>query len=167
LTEFSAKHFRILWRGSRDGFGAAEFHRRCDGHANTLTVIMDTDGNIFGGFTPVEWESRVWQPKICYKADASLKSFLFTLKNPHNIAARKFALKSAENGKAIYCPNTEGPIFGDSDIVIRNNSNTNDYNHTSCFGNSYINDTGVGSKKVLTGSGSFTVKEIEVFEITD
>jgi hypothetical protein len=39
------KHFKLLWRGSRDGFGAAELHRRCDGRANTLMFIADTDGN--------------------------------------------------------------------------------------------------------------------------
>jgi hypothetical protein len=166
LTEFHLKHFQILWQGSQDGFSATEFHRRCDGHANTLTVIMDTKGNIFGGFTPVEWESREWQPMICYKADVSLKSFLFTLKNPHNIKARKFALKASEQDKATYCQNTEGPIFGDSDIVIHNDCNIRG-NHTPCFGHSYINDTGVPSDTVLTGSSSFIVKEIEVFEITD
>jgi hypothetical protein len=42
--------FSELWRGSCDGFNAKEFHRRCDGHANTLTVILDTEGTIFGGF---------------------------------------------------------------------------------------------------------------------
>jgi hypothetical protein len=47
---------KLLWRGSRDGFSAAEFHRRCDGHSNTLTLNLGTDGNVFGGFTPVEWE---------------------------------------------------------------------------------------------------------------
>jgi hypothetical protein len=26
-------------------------------------VILDTKGNTFGGFTPVEWESRVWNGK--------------------------------------------------------------------------------------------------------
>jgi hypothetical protein len=54
FADFRGKHFDILWRGSCDGFGSKEFHRRCDGHANTLTVILDTKGNIFGGFTPVK-----------------------------------------------------------------------------------------------------------------
>jgi hypothetical protein len=63
-------HFKILWRGSRDGFEAKEFHRRCDGHENTLTVILDTKGNFFGGFTPGEWESGIRY----FKADESLKS---------------------------------------------------------------------------------------------
>jgi hypothetical protein len=84
FAEFRGKHLKILWRGSRDGFGADAFHGPCDGHANTLTVILDTDGNIFGGFPPVEWESLSgWK----YQPDDSRKSFMFTLKNPHNIAA--------------------------------------------------------------------------------
>jgi hypothetical protein len=58
LDEFRKKCSNLLWRGSRDGFTAEEFHRRCDGRANTLTLIEDTDGNVFGGFTPVKWESR-------------------------------------------------------------------------------------------------------------
>jgi hypothetical protein len=52
------RKFSLLWRGSRDGFKKEEFHRRCDDHPNTLTVILDTNGNIFGGFTPVKWESE-------------------------------------------------------------------------------------------------------------
>jgi outer membrane murein-binding lipoprotein Lpp len=54
FEEFRMKCFNLLWRGSRDGFTAKEFHRRCDGRTNTLTLILDTDGNVFGGFTPVE-----------------------------------------------------------------------------------------------------------------
>jgi hypothetical protein len=38
----------------REGFGILEFHRRSAGHANTLTMILDTKGNFFGGFTPVK-----------------------------------------------------------------------------------------------------------------
>jgi hypothetical protein len=57
FADFRGKRFEILWRGSRDGFKAKEFHVRCDGHVNTLTVILDTNGNIFGGFTPLKWES--------------------------------------------------------------------------------------------------------------
>jgi hypothetical protein len=75
---FRGKQFKLLWRGSRDGFSALAFHRRCDGHTNTLTVILDTHGSIFGGFTPVSWESRVWNGKSengdnSMKADNSVK----------------------------------------------------------------------------------------------
>jgi hypothetical protein len=54
FQEFHAKRFNLLWRRSRDGFGAAEFHRRCDGRANTLTLILDTEGNVSGG----DWMPR-------------------------------------------------------------------------------------------------------------
>jgi hypothetical protein len=60
FSDFRGKDFKLLWRGSRNGFEVQEFHRRCDGHSNTLTVILDTNGNLFGGFTPLEWESRMW-----------------------------------------------------------------------------------------------------------
>jgi hypothetical protein len=47
FAEFRGKCFALLWRGSRDGFRAADFHGRCDDHARTLALIQDTKGNIF------------------------------------------------------------------------------------------------------------------------
>jgi hypothetical protein len=170
FAEFQGKRFKILWRGSRDGFKAQEFHRRCDGHKNTLTVILDTKGNIFGGFTPVEWESKGY-----FKSDDSLKSFLFTLKNPHNVMARKFALKAKEKHRAIYCDSKRGPCF--CDIGVSDNCNTNfksftginanTTSFTSRFGDTYINDTGMDRNTFFTGEEYFMVKEVEVFEVTE
>jgi hypothetical protein len=57
FAEFRRKRFSLLWRGSRNGFRAHHSHRRCDGHAPTLVLIEDMEGSIFGGFTPVKWES--------------------------------------------------------------------------------------------------------------
>jgi hypothetical protein len=130
FAEFRGKRFSLLWRGGRDGFGASDFHGRCDGHANTLTVILDTDGNIFGGFTPVVWESRDTSPYN--KADDSLKSFLFTMKNPHNVAARRFALKSQEKVTAIYCDSAGGPHFCDIALYDQCNMNPHNYTYFGC-----------------------------------
>jgi hypothetical protein len=77
-------------------------------------VILDTEGNIFGGFTPVEWESG-----RKYKADDSLKSFLFTLKNPHNIPAKRFALKAKMKHRTINCFAEWGPRFHGGITVFR------------------------------------------------
>jgi hypothetical protein len=168
FAEFRGKRFTLLWRGSCDGFGVDDFHARCDGHANTLTLIEDTKGNIFGGFTPVEWESRQYDKKTsnCLKADPSLKSFLFTLKNPHNFPASKFALKAEKKAEAIGCDSQLGPCFCHG-ICVANNCNANTVSFTSYFGTSYANDTGLPGQTFFTGSWEFTVKEIEVFEITD
>jgi hypothetical protein len=166
---FTQKQFTLLWRGSRDGFRAGDFHSRCNRHANTLTVILDTDGNIFGGFTPVKWESRKWNGKSgrednCYKTDPSLKSFLFTLKNPHNLPPQSFALKGEKNVHAIRCDSECGPHFGD--INVFDFCNTNNRNFTYRFGTTYINDTERNGAAFFTDSKFFQVKEIEVFEIS-
>jgi hypothetical protein len=161
FAEFRGKQFSLLWRGSRDGFSAHNFHSRCDGHANTLTVILDTDGNIFGGFTPVEWDSENHT-----KADPSLKSFLFTLRNPHNVPARRFFLKAGKNEWAIVGQADRGPYF--DDLCISANCNRNTSSYTKFFGYStgrYLNDTGLEGKTFFTGSEYFQVKEVEVFEI--
>jgi hypothetical protein len=162
FEDFKRKQFTLLWRGSRDRFKAQAFHSRCDGHPNTLTVILDARGNIFGGFTPVAWESPLnWK----YKADPSLKSFLFTLKNPHNVAARRFPLKAEKKDEALYCDSGFGPCF--CGIAVSDNCHIFTWSDTSHFGSCYINDTGLDSKTFFTGSENFKVKDIEVFEITE
>jgi hypothetical protein len=161
FNEFHGQRFVLLWRGSSDGFGARDFHGRCDGRANTLTLILDTDGNVFGGFTPLEWESP---PLYKNKCDDSLKSFLFTLKNPHNIPARKFALQAEKKQCTIICDSLHGPQFGG--MWVHDSCNANKYSGTN-LGIAYTNDTGLDGITVFTGSFRFQVREIEVFEITD
>jgi hypothetical protein len=158
LTEFEKNTWKLLYRGSRDGFKASNFHGECDNQSNTLTLIETTKGFIFGGFTPIPWDSSSG-----YKADNSQKSFLFTLKNPNKIFPRKFQLSNASS--AIWSSSSYGPIFGGGhDICLYDNFNTGT-NHYSNLGSGYVNDTGIDGKQVLTGEYNFTVKEIEVFSI--
>jgi hypothetical protein len=132
-------------------------------------VILDTKGNVFGGFTPVEWESRKWNGKDGkednrLKADDRLRSFFFTLMNPHNIAARRFALKAEEKWQAIDCDSKWCPCFSDSGVSDDCNANTWSF---TWLGRVSTNDTGLDGDTVFTGSWHFQVKEIEVFEITE
>jgi hypothetical protein len=163
FAEFRGKRFSLLWRGGRDGFGARDFHDRCDGHANTLTLIEDRNGNIFGGFTPVAWESRTQPPYP--KADPSLKGFLFSLKNPHNLPVTKFALRDEMKDRAIVCDSSYGPRWPDLTVVDACNG-CRARNATS-LGNSYANPTGLDGESVFTGATNFIVAKIEVFMITD
>jgi hypothetical protein len=111
----------------------------------------------------VAWESRSTTP--FNKADPSLKSFLLTLNNPHDFPARKFALKAEKKGEVIYCDPSCALHFWD--IAVSDNCNAKT-SYTSLFGSSYANDTGLSGTTFFTGSlANFTVKEIEVFEITD
>jgi hypothetical protein len=157
FSDFASAQITLLWRGTRDGFGASEFHRRSDGHASTLSVILDTDGNIFGGFTPVAWESGEW----LWKADGKLRGFLFSLKNPHGLPAKRFPLIPELSYVAIDCEADRGPSFGSNDLSVYENATGS----SASFGTAYKNDTEIAGSAFFTGSANFQIKEIEVFEI--
>jgi hypothetical protein len=121
------------------------------------TGILHKWWNIFGGFTLLKWESRVWNGKYgkennTSEADNSQKSFVFTLQNPHNVPARKFPLKAECKHTEISCDSKCGPFFVGG-FSVSDNWNTN--------------DTGLNGETFLTGSKNFQVTEIEVFEIVD
>jgi hypothetical protein len=158
LEEFGKKTWKLLYRGSRDGFTPSDFHSRCENQSNTVTLIETTKGFIFGGFTPIPWDSS-----NNYKSDSSQKSFIFTLKNAHNISPRTFKLSNASY--AIYCGSAYGPTFGNGhDIRLYDHFTGSTQNWTN-VGTGYVNDTGIDGKQVLTGEYYFAVKEIEVLAI--
>jgi hypothetical protein len=164
FEDFRSQRFRLLWRGSRDGFGASEFHQRCDGHTNTLTIVQDTNDFVFGGFTPLAWESRGhWKP------DTELKSFLFTLKNPHHSPPQRFPLRRDRFHRAILGYRSWGPMFGSgpADLGVCDDCQANAGSYSGRFGNTYANESGIDGKRLFTNAPFFTVKEIEVFEVVD
>jgi hypothetical protein len=158
LGDFAGGRFDLLWRGTRDGFGAATFHAKCNGRGNILTIVMDMNGYIFGGFTPIALDSS-----NATKQDSSNRSFLFTLKNPTGTNPMKFPMIPSKI--AITCYANYGPYFGNSnDLYIADNCNQN-LNNASNLGVNFTNNTGQPGHLFLTGANNFQVKEIEVFQI--
>lgn len=47
---------KLLYRGSRDGFKAADFHKKCDNIPGTISFIESEHEFVFGGFTNATWE---------------------------------------------------------------------------------------------------------------
>jgi hypothetical protein len=159
LKDFETKTWQLLYRGTRDGFAASTFHAKCDEQSNTLTIILTTAGYVFGGFTPIAWDSS-----SSYKPDDTGKSFLFSLTNPRNSEPKIFPISRASH--SICCSASCGPRFGSGyDIYVadRCNENTNSYTNV---GHSYKNDTGIANDQIFTGERGFQVKEIEVFAIS-
>ena len=106
--------WQMLYRATRDGFSAANFHSKCDGHSNTLTIIKSTNGNVFGGFTTLPWS------QITNYANDS-QAFIFSLINNFG-EPMKFDCKVPKS--AIYFNSAYGPTFGGgNDIYISDNSN--------------------------------------------
>jgi hypothetical protein len=123
-----------------------------------ITIILTTKGFIFGGFTPVVWNSS----NAC-KPDSTQTSFLFSLKNLHTSEVKKFSMKSSSS--AIRCDSSRGPSFGSNcDIAVCDRCSETG-NHTD-LGHASANDTGIDGQQVFTGELHFTVKEIEVFFIS-
>jgi hypothetical protein len=116
LCEFSPRDkWSLLYRGTRDGFGAKDFHAKCVDHANTLTILKAKESSfIFGGFTTVSWESCPEPGK--YKSDPN--AFLFSLTNKDNIPVKMTAGQNLGQHLAIFCHCGFGPSFG-VDIILK------------------------------------------------
>jgi hypothetical protein len=162
LCEFSPNDkWTLLFRGTRDGFGAKDFHSRCDGHSNTLTILKAEDSpNIFGVFTSVSWESPTDKK---FKSDPN--AFIFSLTNKDN-RPLKIKIDPDEHEFAIFCHSEYGPTFG-GDIHIANNANTTMESYSSLgwtYKQPQYEEETNEAKTFLAGSFKFQLDEIEVYQ---
>ena len=160
LCKLSAKQFKLLYRASRDGFQASNFHAKCDNQPRTLTIIKTTEGYIFGGYTAVAWDSSSG-----YKADPN--AFIFSLVNVRSTPL--LIPVKIDSVYSIVCGDSYGPVFGRGhDIFIGKNANT-ETTSSSHLGHSYdLKLFSVGSlqaRSFLAGSYKFQTSEIEVFQL--
>ena len=90
-------------------------------------------------------------------------SFLFSLVNPSGLPPTKMPLITGQEGDAINCNISYGPIFGNgNDLYIPDEPNFNE--GSTILNNSYHCPTGQsGNTTFLTGDLNFTVSEMEVF----
>jgi hypothetical protein len=153
----------LLYRGSRDGFGAADFHAKCDEKGATVTIVKSTEGCIFGGYSDQSWESTVYYNYSSYNFTSS-RAFLFSIVNPAGLAPMKLPLTGKKNDYAMYFNSSFGPFFGSSDITICDNCNT-EKESFSRLGHTYTLPPGQDSRTFLAGSEYFLVAEIEVFAV--
>ena len=152
----TTQRWKLIFRASRDGFAAAKFHQFCDNQPNNYIVIKSTNGNVFGGFTPLNWNGNgVW------KVDGN--SFIFSLRNGDNTPMK---ILNHTGQYSIGCHSSYGPRFGGADLYISDNSNANQSSYSN-LGHSYKHPTYAyesnESKNFLAGSFNFKVSEIEVF----
>ena len=135
--------YKLLYRSSKDGDKASDFHRLCDNIGPTLTIGKTPGNYIFGGFTKAKWEKKKEIPD----SDA----FVFSLNQK-----KKF---DSKNKKASISNQTNyGPIFGDGAYAIDIYDNIlSGKNHWSNPKNSYGENLG------LTEDKYFSLVELEVF----
>ena len=151
------KRMELLYRGTKDGVMAENFHKKCDNQGPTICLYKNNKGNIFGGYASISWENSG-------NGKPAPDSFLFTLTNIHNIEPTKFIKSNKKNG--VYHYYSEGPVFGDNDIYIDDDFRKRS---TSYFPGCYIDILGKG-KSIFTGDldnnkSVLLINEIEVFKL--
>jgi len=99
------KVFNLLYSITRDGCDPVPFHSKCDDKGPTVTVVYNTQGSVYGGYTSLAWQnpsSGEW------KQDD--KAFLFQLLDSCQKLCRKFPSQKTTN--SIYHNSSFGPSFG-------------------------------------------------------
>jgi hypothetical protein len=156
LCEFTSKDkWTLLYRGTRDGFGANNFHSKCDGKNNTLVILKALGTSfLFGGFVSINWDSTSG-----YKYDPN--AFLFSLTNKDNQPCK---IRQINTMHSIYCASGYGPTFGGGfDLHVCNAANTTPGSYSN-VGNAYQHPQPNQGQSYLAGSNHFQLSEIEVYE---
>ena len=157
LCEISLEtKWRIIYRGTIDGFETRKFHEKCDGIPRTLTIIQTTNGYVFGGYTTASWNSTG-----TFEADPN--AYLFSLINKYS---EPIKIKCSQPKTAIYCSPNYGPAFGGDDLYLTGDSDKN-LSSFSNLGHSFRHPTfdynSLEAKLFLTGAYNFQINQIEVF----
>ncbi|RGB25828.1 hypothetical protein C1646_441420 [Rhizophagus diaphanus] len=139
--------FKLILRGSRDGFAPSKFHEICDNQSRTVTVIKVKNSNeILGGYNPIEWKSSIGY-------GVTKDSFIFSFENVDNIENHILS-RVVDESKAMTNSITYGASFF-TDLVM---NGKNFYNNSCCKKSSY-------EKHIRNTTNSFSVEEFEVFQI--
>ncbi len=144
----------LIYRASKDGFTALDFHSKCDYKSNTITIIKNNLNFIFGGYMAANRSSNSWIE--------DKNAFVFSLRKNGISYSKVFPIKNpkyAIDGSGGY-----GPIFG-QDISILDESNVQKGSYTH-LGNQYNYEELEDPKNYLSGNWkNWLVTEIEVYEI--
>ncbi|CAG8584807.1 29798_t:CDS:2 [Racocetra persica] len=155
LPENCKHDFKLILRGSQDGFTPKKFHDHCDGKGPTLTVLREKQsGEILGGYNPLNWYSMV---AGSYSPTSS--SFIFSLGDKVFNFDRVLS-KIVDRNKAIYQNGNYGPCFGggESDLRLFGNDFNEDI-RCRCVKTSYQN-------KIRNSEDEFCIDELEVFQVS-
>ena len=166
LLEWSGyAKMKLLYRGTRDGDLAKNFHEKCDNQGPTITLCRHEKGYIFGGYSSADWKSRG-------SYFSSPNSFLFTLTNVFGLESTKFPIKNKEGNRGIYDGSGYGPTFGDGhdlyiiDNFLNENSQTYfPYAYEDTLGKGLSIFTGNINDNQNNGYKDFKLNEVEVFKL--
>jgi hypothetical protein len=145
--------FKLLLRGSRDGFTPKKFHELCNDIPHTVTFIkVKGTEEILGGYNPTIWKSSGW--------GKTKDSFIFSFNNNN---AKDAIISNITNVQddihhAMDYWHRHGPYFGDDIIIYARNDEYDNYDNIYCKKKRY-------EKKIRDTEDSFSMDDYEVFQI--
>ncbi|RIB17547.1 hypothetical protein C2G38_1421991 [Gigaspora rosea] len=164
--------FKLLLRGTRDGFTPGTFWNLCDGQKNVV-VVMKVKGTdeILGGYNPIGW-CKVYEPKPVnasyhYHFRKCNDSFIFSLKNGNvqNSILSRVNQTQYSVDSAIQCSHSHCIIFGYGTLTMGISPNQDKgcwtYNDVTTYGKPIRN----GSTYIDGKTSYFSVEEYEIFQI--
>ncbi|RIB18514.1 hypothetical protein C2G38_2085505 [Gigaspora rosea] len=96
--------FKLLLRGSKDGFDVKTFHKICDNLPGLIVVTkVENSNEILGGYNSLGWKSTN------SKFSKAPGSFIFSLKNEN--MKESILSRVNDQSKAIYYTRENGPWF--------------------------------------------------------
>ena len=137
----------LLYRRSIHGIEPAKLHERCQGEGDTLTVIEDANGSVFGIYAEGEWKRA--SPDFVGK-----KSFYFYLTG--KVAEKEDLFKKTPFRNDPNNTSAFTLFFGDGFYISSTGAaycNIGMASHAACRGDS------------CSSNGHFVVKEIEIYHI--
>ena len=155
----SPRAWAEVYRGSRDGFTAASFHRLCDDKPRLLVLVRDAEaGWLFGGFTALGFLKGVNR----WYADPA--AFLFSLTNP---AGRPERLASKGDGNGVYyCSSFLVLLGGGNDLFIADGCASNKSSSTAPGSSYAAPSVAGGSHPMAQGKRvNFTVAELVAWTV--
>ena len=151
FNNLSQRNITRIYQATVDGWDPKDFHSACDQRGATLTIMKDTNNNIFGGYTTRKWSSHT---KFgVYESDPG--AYLFSLKSTVLEKCEKFPINSPSGHYAIFGGPAYSVYFGaGGDIKVRGARMG-----SSAFGITYSNPT----RHSAPLPTEFTLREMEVF----
>ena len=102
------KDLKCVYKATRDGWSAIDFHKCCDGRGSGLVVCLTKTGKKLGGFHPLGWMGT---------DDYGTSNSAFLWFSTGNNKITKCPVLPGGNA-AVFDFATGGPQFGASDLII-------------------------------------------------
>lgn len=158
-TLLQNRKLTLLYRGSRDGFDASNFHAKCDNIAPLFIVYKSTKNYIATGYCSVALKSVVND----YVSAQSGSCWLNNLEDNVGVIRTTKFLNTVHPQYSIVDATSHGPTFGGGhDLYMSNRMNAVNVHYTTAH--SYAGEGYSGT--ALFGSSKFDLRDIEVFRVT-